>query len=120
MEEIVLFESELKVMEILWKEGKTTAKEVSLHALQLYEWNKNTTYTILKKLINKNAVKREEPNFMCEAIITKEQVQRGESRKLVDKLYDGSSQLLVSSFIKDEKLSRDDLESLRDLIDKKL
>ncbi len=120
MSEITLFESELKVMEILWEKGLISAKEVSLQALKLYEWNKNTTYTVLKKLIAKEAVLRHEPNFMCETLVTKEQVQLGETRKLVDKLYNGSSKLLLSSFIQDEKLSKDDLKSLRDLINQKL
>lgn len=120
MKEFVLFESELKVMNILWEEGNISAKEVSLKALEIYGWNKNTTYTILKKLIRKEAIIREEPNFICKVVITKEQVQRGESRKLVDKLFGGSSKLLVSQFIQEEKLSREDLQNLRDLIDKKL
>ena len=120
MEEITLFDSELKVMEILWAEGNIRAKEVSIHALKLYEWNKNTTYTVLKKLIGKKAIRREEPNFMCVALVSKEQVQRGEAKKLVDKLYDGSSKMLLSSFIQDEELSKDELKSLRDLINKKL
>ena len=45
-----LFESEAKLMEILWERGPLPAKEVSLIAADTIGWNKNTTYTILKKL----------------------------------------------------------------------
>ena len=120
MDELILFDSELKVMEILWKEGNIKAKDVSLIAFELYEWNKNTTYTILKKLIKKEAVLRKEPNFICVPLVSKKQVQIKEAKRLVDKLYEGSSKLLVSKFIEDEQLTKEDLKSLRNLIDKKL
>jgi len=49
MEEIKLFDSELKIMEILWREGSLSAKQISAKAAKDIGWNKNTTYTILKK-----------------------------------------------------------------------
>ena len=120
MGELVLFDSELKVMEIIWKEKDIKAKDVSLIAFELYGWNKNTTYTVIKKLIKKKAILRKEPNFICLPLVSKEQVQLKEAKRLVDKLYEGSSKLLVSKFIEDEQLTKEELKSLRNLIDKKL
>lgn len=48
MDKIKLFESELKLMELLWAQEPTTAKELSLLAEEAYGWNKNTTYTVIK------------------------------------------------------------------------
>ena len=45
-----LFDSELKVMEIIWEKGAISAKEISLIAADSIGWNKNTTYTVIKKL----------------------------------------------------------------------
>ena len=45
-----LFESESKVMEIIWDRGPVSAKEISLIAADTIGWNKNTTYTVIKKL----------------------------------------------------------------------
>ena len=45
-----LFDSEAKVMEILWRQGTISAKEISLIAAETIGWNKNTTYTVIKKL----------------------------------------------------------------------
>ena len=69
-----LFDSEWKVMEVLWQENDLTAKEVSLRLAESIGWNKNTTYTVLKKCIDKGAIERREPNFVCHAAITKAQV----------------------------------------------
>ena len=41
-----LFDSEWKVMEVLWQQNDQTAKAVSLHLAQSAGWNKNTTYTV--------------------------------------------------------------------------
>lgn len=117
--DLTLFDSELKVMEILWREGEITAKRVSLIAADLHQWNKNTTYTVINKLVKKGAILRKSPNFICMALISKGQVQHNEAKKLVDKLYEGSSKLLVSTFIEDERLTTEDLKSLRQLIDEK-
>ena len=51
-----LFDSELRLMELIWDEDGITAKELSLRAAETIGWNKNTTYTVLKKLVAKDAV----------------------------------------------------------------
>ncbi|PKM52558.1 MAG: BlaI family transcriptional regulator [Firmicutes bacterium HGW-Firmicutes-7] len=120
MTEITLFDSEIKIMNIVWEAKIITAKEVSLIAADSIGWNKNTTYTILNKLIQKGAISRSHPNFTCQPLISKEQVQIKETKKLVQKLYEGSAKIFLSSFIEKENLSDADLQALRDIIDKKL
>ena len=51
--EKTLFDSERKVMEVIWKEGDVTAKQISLTLRDTIGWNKNTTYTVIKKCIKK-------------------------------------------------------------------
>jgi predicted transcriptional regulator len=118
MEQIKLFEAELRLMEIVWAHAPVTAKELSLLAAGEIGWNKNTTYTVLKKLVEKKAVWRSEPNFLCTALITREQVGTAETRKLIDRLYDGSSKAFLAAFRQKEKLSQSELAELKDIIDK--
>ena len=82
-----LFDSEWKVMEVLWRENDLTAKEVSLRLAESIGWNKNTTYTVIKKCIDKGAIERREPNFVCHAAITKAQAQKEEADSLLDKVF---------------------------------
>ena len=44
-----LFDSEFKVMELIWAHEPISAKELSILAEKEYVWNKNTTYTVIKK-----------------------------------------------------------------------
>ena len=113
-----LFDSEVKIMEILWEKGSLSAKEISLIAAETIGWNKNTTYTIIKKLIDKAFIQRDEPNFICTPLVSREEVQKEEASSLLHKFFGGSRKALFSALIEDEKLSDQEIEELRDLIDK--
>lgn len=119
MSEIKLFDSELKIMEIVWEKGPITAKEISTIAAETVGWNKNTTYTIIKKLIDKNAVLRTDPNFICTALIKKNDVQITETKTLIEKLYGGSKKAFFAAFLKDEALTNDEIEELKAMIEKR-
>ena len=77
--DIKLVDSELKVMDVLWKEGDSMARHVADVMEERYGWNVNTTYTLLKRCIKKGAVERKDPNFVCHALILQEQVQEQET-----------------------------------------
>ena len=102
--EIKLFDSELKVMEILWREGDLTAKRIAELTKEQIGWSKTTTYTIIKKCIEKDIIKRSEPNFVCQALITREQVQQYETLELINKFYNGATDKLIASIIEKKRL----------------
>ena len=112
-----LFDSEWKVMDVLWRENDLTAKAVSLRLAESIGWNKNTTYTVLKKCIDKGAIERREPNFVCHAAISKAQAQKEEADSLVDKVFGGSAEVLFASILSDRSLSKDELARLRALVE---
>lgn len=112
-----LFDSEWRVMDILWQQNDLTAKELSLRLAKSVGWNKNTTYTVVKKCIEKGAIERREPNFVCHALISKQQAQKEEADALVDRVFGGSAELLFASILSDRSLSKEELERLRTLVE---
>ena len=114
---IKLFDSELKVMDILWREGDTTAKHISDILKAEIGWNMNTTYTLIKRCIQKGAIERSEPNFMCHALIPKEEVQEAETNELINKIYDGSIDKLFSALLGRKNLSAEQIERLKKIVD---
>ena len=114
---VKLFDSELKVMNLLWEKGDLTAKELSDYLLEEVGWNINTTYTIIKKCIKKHAIERTEPNFLCHALITKHEVQELETNALIEKLFNGSSNLLFANLLKNKKLSDQQMKKLYEIIE---
>lgn len=112
-----LFESEAKVMEIIWAKAPISAKDISLIAAETIGWNKNTTYTVIKKLEAKGFIKREDPGFICTPLISQNQMQKVEAVSLVKKVFGGSRKALFSALLEDEPLSDEEVEELRKLID---
>lgn len=112
-----LFDSEAKVMEIIWEKSPISAKEISLIAAETIGWNKNTTYTVIKKLEAKGFIEREDPGFICTPLISQNQVQKAEAASLVQKVFRGSRKALFSALIEDEPLSEEEIGELRKLID---
>lgn len=115
--EIKLFDSELKVMDILWKEGDTTAKRIAEALKEQVGWSKTTTYTVIKKCIDKGAIKRSDPNFVCSPLITREQAQEFETTELINKMYDGAADRLVASILGRKNLPPEVIEKLKQLIE---
>ena len=113
-----LFDSEAKVMEIIWEKGPLSAKEISLIASDSIGWNKNTTYTVIKKLEAKGFIRRDEPGFICTPLISKEQMQKQETESLINKFYGGSKRALFSALLDKENLTDEQVEELQRLIDK--
>ena len=111
-----LFDSELKVMEVLWKEGSLPAKAIADTLAASIGWNKNTTYTVIKKCVDKGAIERTEPNFTCHALVSKDEIQGSEVDELVDKLFDGSAELLFASLVGREKLPPDMIKKLKNIV----
>ncbi len=113
---VKLFDSELKVMGVLWKEGDKTAKEISDILKSEIGWNMNTTYTVIKKCIAKGAIERLEPNFLCRALIQKEAVQEAETDELIGKLYDGSADKLFAALLGRKKLTAEQIAKLKQIV----
>lgn len=112
-----LFDSELKVMSVLWREGECTAKHISDVLKKEVGWNMNTTYTLIKRCINKGAIERSEPNFMCRPLISKEAVQKRETYELIDKIFDGSADKLFAALLGKKTLSSKQIEKLKQVVD---
>ncbi|MCI8422670.1 MAG: BlaI/MecI/CopY family transcriptional regulator [Lawsonibacter sp.] len=114
---VKLFDSERKVMEVLWQQGDIPAREIAQQLARTVGWNKNTTYTVLKKCVEKGAVERQEPNFLCRARVGREEVRRQEAAELVEKMFDGSASLLFASLLSGPALPEEEIARLKALVD---
>ena len=113
-----LFESELKVMEVLWNEGeKVSAKRIAEILKEQVGWSKTTTYTVIKKCVDKGAIVRTEPGFLCRAAITRQEAQRHETDELIDRMYGGRADHLVAALLDGGRLGAEEIERLRRLVD---
>ena len=115
--QVKLYDSELKIIGVLWRAGDVTAKHISDVMKEETGWNMNTTYTLIKRCIKKGAVERSEPHFMCHALISKEEVQKAETEELINKVYDGSVDKLFAALLGSRKLSARQIEKLKQIVE---
>ena len=109
-----LYDSE--VMEPLWAEGPQTAGALAKKLADSCGWNRNTTYTVIKKLIDKGAVARSDPGFLCTPMVTRQEVQRLETDSLITRLFGGSKTQFLSAFLSEKDLTPAEAAQLRELI----
>ena len=110
---VMLSDSERRIMEQLWKDGDCPARRLADVMEQKYGWNVNATYTLIKRCIHKGALERREPGFVCHALVSWDSVRQAETEKLLDRVFDGSVDLLFSALVGSGRLSGKELERLR-------
>lgn len=114
---VMLSDSERRVMELLWKEGDCPARRLAEQMERAAGWNVNATYTLLKRCIRKGAIERREPGFVCHALVSWDSVRQAETEKLLDRVFDGSVDLLFSALVGSGRLSGAELARLRDRLE---
>ncbi len=113
-------DAESIVMEILWKTGPCTAEEViaALARDQAQDWQEPTIKTLLNRLLNKRAIHAEKDGrrYRYSAKLKREDWVSSQSRSLLNRLFQGRVAPFVAHFSEHGKLSKKDVEELRNLI----
>ena len=112
-----LFNGELNVMDVLWDRGDCSAKEIAEVLGETISWSKTTTYTVIQKCVQKGAVERRDPGYICHALVTREEIGNEQTDEVIDRLYGGAPDLLVASLIGRKKLSKEEIDRLRSVIE---
>ena len=110
-----IFDSEYKFACIVWEHEPLPSGELVRLCEAGLKWKKPTTYTTLKKLIDKGFAKNEET--VVTSLIPKEKVCRAASEHFVDHTFAGSLPGFLVAFLGDKKLTRSEAEELIQLID---
>lgn len=118
MEPITIFDAEMHLMVKIWDEGSIKAIDLANWATETLGWKKNSTYSILKKLLEKGAVHREEPGFVLTPLVTRDQVARDKTVRMVDKMYNGSMKLFLTGLLGGGKMNEKTLAELTELLEK--
>ena len=107
-------------MELLWSNKMLAAKDISKIIKEYIGWEKNTTYTVIKRLIDKGAISREDPGFLCSAKVTKKEVQQIETNALLSKMFNGSLTTFISEYLGNCKLTTEEVIELQRILNHQL
>jgi BlaI family penicillinase repressor len=114
--QIPLSKFELEIMEVLWKLGESSVREVQDNIQERKRPAYTTVQTIFARLEEKNAVRRTRKignAYLYEPLITRTSVYR----RIVDDLlalFGGSAQPLVAQLLDSGKLTLEDIKALED------
>ena len=115
MEDLLLSESEYKIMNIIWDNAPIeSGKLVKLCESQL-SWKKSTTYTMLKKVCEKNIAQN--VDSVVSFVVPRQDVQSIESEHVVKRGFGGSLPAFVNAFLGNGKLSKEEADELISLIE---
>lgn len=115
MEQLKLGESEYRFAGIVWENEPIGSGELVKLCEEHLGWKKSTTYTVLKKLCDRGVLQNEDA--VVTAPIKREQVQKFESEQVVNKAFGGSLPQFITAFMGDKKLTKNQADKLKKLID---
>lgn len=114
-------DAEWLVMQVFWTEGRLTADEVVERLSGEVTWNARTIRTLINRLLTKKALKfeKEGRKYRYYPAASEEQCVRQERRSFVQRVYGGTVTPMLAAFIKEAKLSHQDIEELKRMLDEK-
>ncbi len=110
---------QLLIMQVLWNQGRATAREITDALNATMPIAHSTVQTLLRGLVDKGAVKFEADGrtFVFVPLVEESQFRTTATRDLLDRVFDGNVTSLVAHLLHHEKLSRQQVDEIRKLID---
>ena len=115
METPKIFDSEYRFCLILWEREPISSTALVGLCKERLGWSKATTYTVIRRLAERGVLVNE--NTIVRSLVSKEQAQASQLEELVDKTFEGSLPAFIAAFSRSGKLTRREVDQLRDLID---
>ncbi|MCC0632735.1 MULTISPECIES: BlaI/MecI/CopY family transcriptional regulator [unclassified Clostridioides] len=114
-------EAEYQVMKIIWKYAPISTNEVIEKLVKTSKWSPKTIQTMLLRLVKKGALTYEKNSrvFVYTPIVKEEEYVATESSSFLNRFYNGTLNSMVLNFLENDKLSEDDIEELRHILDKR-
>ena len=116
METPKITESEYKFCLILWEHQPIKSTELVRLCQEKLGWKETTTYTVIKRLIDRGVVKNEKT--IVSALVTKDEIQASELDALMEKTFEGSLPAFIAAFTRHRKLSSREIDQMQAMIDR--
>ena len=110
-----IFESEYRFCLILWDNEPVSSGKLVQLAKEVLGWSKATTYTVIRRLSERGVLKNE--NTIVSSLISKEEAQKSRLEEMVEETFEGSMPAFIAAFSKSKKLTRQEVDQLKALID---
>jgi len=116
-------EAELEVMKVLWAESPLTANEIIEKLETTSEWKPKTIRTLINRLVQKEAVSYHQDKgrlYSYYPLVSQESYLQVETKSFLKRFYGAAFKPLLVNFLKEEKLSSEDISELKRILDEKV
>lgn len=113
-------DAELEVMKILWELSEATSNQIIDRLADSSEWKPKTIHTLIARLVAKKAVitkKIDGKSYLYSPNVNEEDYKSYASESFLKRLYNGSLNLMLASYVKEQKLTKDEIDELKKLLD---
>ncbi len=115
MDNLKLYDAEYKFMNLVWDNEPINSTMLVKLCKDSLGWKKSTTYTVLRKLRDRQILKNEDA--VVTSIVKHDDVRKYESEVLLDKAFDNSLPKFLATFLGDKKITHNEAEKLKKIID---
>lgn len=114
-----LSENEWYIMQVLWEKSPSTLREICDALKASKGWTKYAVSSFLKRMLEKGAITVEDGGKVkaYSALWRREETIQEETHSILDRVYHGDLLLMVSNAVKEQKLSREEIEELKKMLD---
>lgn len=119
--EISLGRLQLQIMTVVWDRKKATVHDVKDAISRGRKPAYTTILTMMRKLEEKGYLRHEvdDRTYVYEATVSQRTVRHGVLGDLLDRLFEGSPSLLLSSLVEQDRIGKEELTEIRKLIRKR-
>jgi len=116
-----LTDTEQSIMQILWRNGESSVKEITAELALTKPTAYTTMQTMCKILAEKGYAefRKDGRAFLYSAKLTEKEAQQGALTTLLNRFFGGSSQLLTQHLMEESEVDLKTLQQLQDKIDQK-
>ena len=116
MIEYKLGEVEMKFADIIWENEPLSSGRLVKLCEDKFQWKKSTTYTILRRVCERGLFKNEEG--MVSSNVTKQEFLSNKTEQFIEETFQGSLPGFIAAFTSNRKLSDEEVEELKKLIER--
>jgi BlaI family penicillinase repressor len=115
-------DAEWEIMKIIWKKSPLTSSEIIKELKPISKWKPKTIHTLISRLVEKKALRAEKgisPFYLYYPLVNQEECRKIETKSFLKKVYGGSFSLLVANFTKEQKLTPQEIEELKRILEER-
>ena len=108
-------------MQEFWSRGEATSAEIIAAVAERQAWKPPTVQTLITRLVKKGALSftRNGREYLYRPVVREQDCVHEASRSFVNRVFGGKLAPLLSCFVEQEKLSREEIEELKRILDQK-